>query len=156
MQTNIRKSDKYIPWYFVAFFLVIAIVDGIFVTVATSTHTGVVTENAYKKGLNYNETIAASDQQNKLGWDAQIAYAKPALSFSLKDANNAAIIGAKVTAHITRVTQSGHEFTLPLTDNKDGTYSHNVAFPLKGLWNVGITAQWKQQNYQKSKRIIAK
>jgi len=50
-------KDKLIPWYFVIFFLVLFIVDGIFVYLATSTHTGVVTENAYEKGLRYNEVI---------------------------------------------------------------------------------------------------
>jgi len=55
--------DRIIPLYFVAFFVVIAIFDGIFVYLATSTHSGVVTENAYQKGLNYNQYIDAYNQQ---------------------------------------------------------------------------------------------
>ena len=67
MYSDMAKRDRIIPLYFVAFFVFIAIMDGIFVYLATTTHSGVVTENAYQKGLNYNQYITAYDQQEMLG-----------------------------------------------------------------------------------------
>lgn len=150
------KKDKWIPWYFVIFFVVLAILDGIFVTIALSTHTGVVTENAYQKGLEYNQTLAASKQQEKLGWHGTATFAQPSLSFSLKDANGRAIQGAIVTAYISRATQGGHDFQAVLADGGDGTYSRNITFPLKGQWDITIAVIWKQQQHQQSQRVLVK
>ena len=81
MQSGPRKSDKWIPWYFVAFFVVLAILDGIFVTIAATTHTGVITENAYQKGLDYNEVVAASEEQDEIGWVGNIGFEKSTVTF---------------------------------------------------------------------------
>ena len=50
-------KDRIIPWYFVMAFLVIFAVNGLFVYLATTTHNGVVTENAYEKGLDYERIV---------------------------------------------------------------------------------------------------
>lgn len=151
-----RKSDKWIPWYFVAFFVVLAILDGIFVTIAFSTHTGVVTENAYKKGLEYNQTVAASEKQEALGWHGRIGLDDSLLSFYLEDKNGGAIEGAYVKAYFSRATQAGHDFSASLASKAGGNYNKEINFPLKGQWDVVIEAQWNQQQYQQSKRIIVK
>ena len=67
-----NKNDKWIPWYFVLFFATIAICDAVFVGLALSTHRGLVTEHAYQKGLEYNHTIAAAEQQDGLNWQGRI------------------------------------------------------------------------------------
>ena len=66
MEKN-RKSpkDKYILFAFLAFFGVIFVVDGIFITTALRTHRGVVTEQAYEKGLHYNQTLNEAKDQPK-------------------------------------------------------------------------------------------
>lgn len=149
-----RKSDKWIPWYFVAFFVVLAIIDGIFVIIATSTHTGVITENAYKKGLNYDQVVAASKAQEALGWQGAISLDGTLLTFSLTDKNKAAIEGAEVTAYMVRATQAGYDFSLPLEAKGNGVYSQQVVFPLKGQWDVRIAAKWNAQHYQQKRRIV--
>lgn len=52
-----RIPDSYIPLYFVLAFLVVFAVNGIFVYLAVSTNHGVVTENAYEKGLDYDRIV---------------------------------------------------------------------------------------------------
>ncbi|MCI5050219.1 MAG: FixH family protein [Rickettsiales bacterium] len=49
--------DRLIPWYFVMAFMVVFIVNGIFIYYATGTHKGVVTENPYEKGLAFDEIV---------------------------------------------------------------------------------------------------
>lgn len=155
MESIPRKSDKWIPWYFVAFFVVLAILDGIFVTIAVSTHRGVITEHAYKKGLEYNKVVTASEKQDILGWLGNIDFDKNTINFDLKDKNRQAVKGAKVTAYFTRSTQAGYDFSTPLELNKEGIYAKQITFPLKGLWDVRILATWHHQQYQKSKKIIS-
>jgi nitrogen fixation protein FixH len=149
-----KTSDKWIPWYFVAFFVVLAILDGIFVAIAVSTHTGVVTEHAYKKGLDYNKTVAASERQDILGWHGRININGTLLSFYLEDKNGSVIEHAYVKAYFSRSTQDGYDFSEPLVSQSNGNYSKNIDFPLKGQWDVIIEVQWNQKQYQQSKRII--
>ncbi len=66
MNENVLKSKiagKRILWSFLAFFLVFASVDVFFVYKAISTNTGVVAENSYEIGLNYNKIIAEAKKR---------------------------------------------------------------------------------------------
>lgn len=156
MQTVMKKSDRWIPYYFVAFFVVLAILDGIFVTIAVSTHTGVVTDNAYQKGLGYNKTIEQYEQQQQLGWQGKVEFNRPMLAFSLKDKDGKAINGAEVVAYFTRPSKAGYDFSAPLKYSSQGVYSDEIKFPLEGLWEVRIEAKWNEQQYQKGERIVVK
>jgi nitrogen fixation protein FixH len=156
MERTIKKSDKWIPWYFVAFFVALAILDGIFVFIATSTHRGVITEKSYQKGLEYNKVVAASEKQETLGWNGSIILVNNTILFELKDNNDAILTDADVTAYFTRTTQAGYDFSVPLAFTGEGIYSKDVNFPLKGLWDVRILATWNQQQYQKSKQIVVR
>lgn len=61
-----QLRDRLIPWYFVMAFLVVFAVNGFFVYMAVSTNHGVVTENAYKKGLDYNNVVAQIRKQREI------------------------------------------------------------------------------------------
>lgn len=150
------SKDKMILWYFVIFFLIVAIVNGIFVTIAASTHTGVITENAYQKGLNYNAVIEESEKQDRLGWTSSIELKDNLLNVWLYDKNGDDIKNAEVTVYFTRPSQEGHDFSVSLGMDSKNIYSKEVNFPLKGLWDVRVLAKWNQQQYQKSKQIVVK
>lgn len=150
---QVGRFDKWIPWYFVAFFVVLAIFDGIFVYIANQTHTGVVSRNAYSEGLAYNETIKKAEAQDKLGWQADITYDESILSLHLLDAEKEPLTGAFAEAFFFRPTQDGGDFTVPLTENGDGQYQTSVkAQP--GQWDVRIYVTWQQKQFQTAQRII--
>ena len=149
-----KPGDKYIPWYFVAFFVGLAILDGIFVFIATSTHRGVVTEQAYRKGLNYNRTVEAAAIQQARGWQGVISMEEQTVSFNFKDKEQQPLSNAQVTAYFFRPTQEGHDFSVTLRETEPGTYRHPVNLPLQGQWEVKITAQWEKQHYQQRKRLV--
>lgn len=152
--STIDKRDKWIPWYFVAFFVGLAIMDGIFVYLATSTFTGVVTDQAYERGLKYNETVAAAEAQAELGWTSSATLDQNGtFEFFLSDGPQG-IVGAEVVAEFTRPTQSGVDFQRPLTGLQDGSYFAQVSFPLDGIWDVRVYVTWNQQQYQHSQRLI--
>ena len=143
-----KKSDRLIPWYFVLFFAVITLVDGIFVTMAIRTQTGSVIENAYERGLAYNTTIDAVAEQKKRGWQGRIELADGRnIVFHLADRDGKALSGASVQAHITRPVQAGYDFDVTLTTATPGIYSAAANFPLPGLWNVNIEATWQGHHY---------
>ena len=153
--TGPRKSDRFIPWYFVGFFALLFMFDGVFVYLATSTHTGVVTEQAYQKGIDYNETIAAADARDALGWRSEITYSTDGqLNFSVQGETVGMISGANVVAEMTRPTHNGVDFDQPLQEIAPGIYQAPVEFPLDGVWDVRIYVTWQQKQFQTAQRII--
>lgn len=154
MTTSTNPRDRFIPWYFVAFFVFIALTDAVLVTLAVRTQTGMVTKHPYEKGLAYNKVITAADKQAQLGWKGDITTTpttkqKINLTFTLRDASGKVIPADNVSATLTRVTQDGMDFTVPL---KHG--AAEITFPLAGLWEVRLYASSNGASYQQSKRIV--
>lgn len=149
-----EKRAKFIPWLIVLFFVVIAVADAIFVYIATSTHTGVVTNQAYEKGLAYNEVLAKVGEQEDLGWSVDVHIDEGRqLLVSVKDQKNQVIQGAQVKVYFFRPTMQGFDMQKKLTEN-NGRYTTTFDLPLKGQWEVRVAILWNKQNYQIHKRVL--
>lgn len=143
-----EKTDKRIIWYFVAFFATFMIVDAIFVTVALKTERGLVTDQAYEKGLAFNQTLEEARNQEKFVGYEKAEYNKGRLMWVLKDANGRPMKGAKVMASLVRPVQAGYDFDLPLTEGKSGVYSARPEFPLPGQWTAKLEVTWNSKVYR--------
>tara|TARA_B100001564_G_C20614631_1_gene659269 strand:- start:568 stop:1032 length:465 start_codon:yes stop_codon:yes gene_type:complete len=149
-----KPSDKWIPWYFVAFFAVLAILDGIFVFLATSTHTGVVTQNAYEKGLNYNKVIEAYDAQHTNNIIESIGIEKSAIYAIIKIADTTETTGTMTPeAYLKYVGQEGFDFKQSLPAVGKGKYQQLIDFPTTGQWDLTVAVTWNKKHYQKTKRL---
>jgi nitrogen fixation protein FixH len=141
--------DRIIPWYFVLFFVVIASVDAVMVTLAVRSNSGLVTEHPYETGLAYNQVVNAANKQDKLGWQSTLNYRNGVLHFTLRDAAGKPLAISKATAIITRPTMTGMDFTAPLTG--DAT---KLQFPAPGLWQIEINVQANGTAFQVRKRLV--
>ena len=146
---EMQPRDRWIPWYFVLFFVVIGVVNAVMVTLAIRTHTGMVTEHPYEKGLAYNEVVAAEAAQKKLGWKGEINVSKDTLYFNLRDANGKPLKVENASAHFSRPTQAGMDVDVPLTNGQA-----QMDLPVKGLWEVRVFAKHGDKTYQQSKRVV--
>ncbi len=149
-----RPSDKWIPWYFVLFFAVIAVVDGVFVYVAITTQPGVVTEQAYEKGLAFNDVLAKAKAQPDLNQKA--VYEDGFLRWELMDADNTPITNAAVIAKIIRSVQDGYDFEIALIHKGHGLYETVMDLPLPGQWVAKLSGTWDNKQYQTIHTFIAK
>jgi nitrogen fixation protein FixH len=147
--STIPFRDKIIPWYFVMFFVVIALMNAVMITIAFRTHTGLVTEHPYEKGIAYNQTIEAAAKQAALGWSSTIAYAEGKLRFAVKDKAGAALSPEKTTANFMRPTQDGMDFSVVLNEGEAA-----VTFPAKGLWEVRVNSIIRGIHYQQTQRLV--
>ena len=143
-----RRRGRWVPWCFVLFFAVIALLDGIFVTIAIRTHTGVVTEDAYEKGLAFNQVLDSAARQAHLGLRQKAAFEDGVLSWTLTDGQGMPLPDARVHATFYRPTQAGYDFTLPLDGAGRGVYRAQPQFPLPGLWTARLEAQWTDPSQQ--------
>lgn len=154
MKSIKKNRDHLIPWYFVAFFLCIALVDGVMVTLAVRTQSGLVTDHPYEKGLAYNNVVQAASQQEQLGWKGTIGFHNTAvkegtIAFTVKDAAGKTLTMEKITAVISRPSAMGSDFTVALHEGDNA-----ISFPLEGVWEIRIYATQGDNNYQQSKRIM--
>ncbi len=150
-----RPSDKWIPWYIVLFFVFLSFVFGGFAYIAQKTHTGVVTEDAYKKGLAYNSVIEKAKQQEMLGYIADISMSPDGvLRFGLMQKNAAAVDIKHVSIWFFRPTQSKADVHGVMTPAAGGGYEIRPALPARGLWEVRILADTAAGPYQAVKRIV--
>ena len=116
-----RLQGRHVLAIALTFFGVVFAVNGVFLFAALSTHTGVVANEPYRKGLAYNARIAAADRQDHLGWsDAVSMSADGTVSLALADKAGAAIEGLQVQATIGRPSTGRYDRTVALVEGPAG------------------------------------
>ncbi len=133
-------TGRHVAWALLAFFGVIFAVNGYFLYAALSTHTGTVANEPYRKGLHYNERIAADEVQQGRGWAIGLALApaRDAVTLELKQPDGAPVTGLDVTAVVSRPTTSGFDQKLALKEIAPGRYSAPLARLADGTWLVAV------------------
>ncbi len=154
-QAQPRPSDKWIPWYIVLFFVFQSFVFGGFAYVAQKTHTGLVTDEAYKKGLAYNRVIEKARAQEELGLESDIRIAADGLlRFTLRDSEGRDVAPSHVSVWFFRPTQASADVHAAMQPAPEGGYKILPQLPAKGLWEVRIHADTAAGPYQTSKRMV--
>lgn len=148
-----HPSDKLIPWYIVLFFVMQAILFGWFMHVAHVSYTGLVTDQAYEKGLAYNNLIDEARAQDKFGFTSAISKDDDDIVFTLKDKEGAVVKAQSVVITFFRPAHAGVDFTREMTPQNNG-YVVPAAVPEKGLWELRIHAITPQGHYKSVKRMV--
>jgi nitrogen fixation protein FixH len=125
------------------FFAVVFTVNGFMIYKAQSTFGGLDTADAYRKGLAYNERVAAAKAQAKLGWRDTITYVPETqrLRVALKDPGGEAVSGLTVTAHVQRPATNRFDRKLTLAQTGPGIYEADAAELGFGWWTVDLEAR---------------
>jgi len=153
-----EKSNKTIPLYFLYFFLIIALIDGILVYVSLHNWRGLVTDESYVEGLNYNETLSAIRRQDSLKWHSEFTFIplgelSGQIQLIISDRNGNPIEQAEVIAILQHSLQAGDDQELELVEQKAGQYITNFTTHLSGKWLVKILVSKDQEEYQIIERI---
>lgn len=163
-----RADGWWYPWVFAAGMLVVIAVNVVLAMYAIGTFPGLDTEDAYQKGLAYNETLAASRAQEARGWHMNVEFApKPAVSsdaagavhrgelvVTLLDSAGEPLRGLDVTAALVRPTNAGFDTKLALEPQGLGEYRAEASLPLPGLWDVRVSARHGDDNFFATRRIM--
>lgn len=127
----------------VAFFGIVAAVDGVMIYQAVSTFGGLDEADPYRKGLKYNDRIATFTAQEKRGWKDSIALdaGGEKLIVTIIDRDGGAIAGLTVNAKIERPATNVFDRKLVLADQGDGRYLVSVPGLQAGTWTVAVEAR---------------
>ena len=156
MSENIKKplSVRIIPWYFVMFFTVLAIVNIIFVTMANKTHPGVVNDNAYKDGLNYNEVIAMAERGEALGRKTGLAYTNETFILTVKDKQGMPFTGAHVKMSVKNVLGEPRKYYPQPIEVAPGIYEVSFTPDFAGQADIHVAVIRDGEASQIKKRMV--
>jgi len=163
MQSS-RRPGWWYPYIFVGVFLVVLAVNLVMAMSAVKTFSGLQTEQAYDKGLAYNEVLAQAKAQEKLGWsvDAQVVPHDPSntqrhdadMSVTYTDKAGKPVTGLSVQAEISRPTLAGHDQKLELVEKTPGQYVALAPLDLPGQWDINVIARQGESQYKFSQRVL--
>jgi nitrogen fixation protein FixH len=124
------------------FFGVIVAVDGFMIYRAVSTFGGLETQDAYKKGLAYNQRISRDADQARAGWQdtVEIGGAQQRLRIALRDHAGAPIAGKRLAAKVGRPATDRFDMTLDLAETAAGVYEAALPVVAEGSWIVDLSA----------------
>ena len=132
---------------FIAFFGVIIAVNAVFIKTALDTHSGVVTEQPYEKGLAFNDVLEKAKAQPDIEHD--VSFKDGVLQLHLP------VSGAQVQASFFRPVKEGQDFEVVLREQKEGVYITTPNMPLPGSWTVRLKVTWDNQVFQTAHDFIA-
>lgn len=156
---NKNKIDKYIPYFFIIFFLIFILVDIIFIYFSQKTWRGIASQDSYSKGLDYNQILNLSKDQQKLGWKTEIKYVnynnlKGLLTVKIANKKNQYFDKAKVKVILKRPIQEGFDFEQICLNKEKFQYHCELTFPLKGQWQFEIIIKNQQEVLQVVKKYV--
>ena len=154
------KQKSKIPYFIVLFFAVFITVDIYYIYLAKKTWTGIVTENSYQKGLDYNETLDSIKKQKELGWQLSskiknLGGYNRLISFELKDKSENKIRDARIEVFFKRPIREGSDFKLQAS-YVGGKYEVRASFPFPGRWQAQILVNRGDETYRKAEEIFIK
>lgn len=151
-------TGRHVLYAMLIFFGVIFVVNGVFIYLARSTFTGVSTEDAYHKGLAYNDVIRAARSQHTLGWqvvDMKLTQGG-ALQVMFLDQEEAPLQGLTVQAEVRRPTTQEYDQTLTLAERAPGLYAGQGEALAQGQWQVVLLAQRGDDAFRVEHRVFLK
>ncbi len=147
------RKDRWIPACFILFFVCLAGLEIWFVTLANKSFTGVVTDDAYAIGLNYNDVMARREAERQLGWTASLAFAQGdglhgALTLRIRDRDGQPLVADNVRATAERMSRSPQIQAVDFKRQSDGEYKAHLVVPLAGRWFVRARIEGNGQAIQ--------
>lgn len=155
------RWSRFIPWIFVGGFAIVVAVNGTLIYFAQSSFSGLDTEHAYERGLDYNRALEAAAAQDEVGWQGRITLAEAddgrhELAVQFADKQAMPIDSLSVEAHLRRPSNAGMDLSVPLQRQGNGRYAAAITLPAPGQWDVRIVARDGALSWQGSWRLFVK
>lgn len=143
-----RLTGKKVLFILIAFFSVIAAVNGVMAYVAINTFSGLQTQRPYETGVKFNDAIAQARLQDNQHWkvDTHVERASNGavnLTIALADRQGAAIADSELNVKLVSPVDSRRDARFVLTADGPGRY-HGAAEATAGQWDLVIEAKRSQ------------
>jgi nitrogen fixation protein FixH len=145
MPGNTILTGRHVLIAVLAFFGMVIAVNGVFIVLALNSWSGLSTDDAYRRGLTYNETLRQAEIQRALGWQVRTDLAPRAdgrvrLSVVFTDRAEAPVEGLTIAGQLRRPSRESDDRPVELTRQGPGRYSTDLDLPLLGQWDLRLRA----------------
>lgn len=137
-------------------------VNAVFVVLAITTNPGLVVEDYYEQGRQYEqhalERIAA---QKNLRWTTRLEIPQAIIlnredvyRFSAVDIRGVAIRNAVIKLLAYRPSRASADFVTHMHEYAPGVYEGDLRFPLPGVWDLKVEVYRDTERYELTQRIF--
>jgi len=163
-QSNRRALRN--PWVlgWLAMVLIVFGINAAMVVLAVVTNPGLVVDDYYERGRDYERNMLSRHAaRSALGWQMnldvpeRITLQQPGV-FRIVAANAVSqpLSGARVQLFAYRPSDAKADFAIALPEQGIGRYQAEIAFPLKGIWDVIVHIEHAGQTFDLPRRISVK
>ena len=151
------------PWIrgLIAMMAVIFAANVTMITLAFKSSPGLVVDDYYEKGKNYNKSLEKMAAQKKLGWDARLLLPekievgeKSNYGLIVLDRYKSALSLDKVEIYVFRPSDVKADFSTQMKLNGEGQYAADLMFPLPGVWDLIVNIIKDNDQFEITKRIF--
>jgi nitrogen fixation protein FixH len=156
-----KQSAWRSPWV-IGWILMVVIfftMNMIMIYLAQDNNPGLVVEDFYDRGQDYEQNMLKRQARNP-GWQMKIDLPKKidvdekvTCRFSVKDKEGKPVAPDAVTFFAYRPSDAKQDFSHPMEMVEPGVYQAEVSFPLLGAWDVLVSAQNGEDEYNTPKRL---
>jgi len=146
-------TGRTVLFILLGFFGVMFLANGIFTYFAVTTFNGMVTEGSYRKGLQYDDRLAAEAAQKRLGWVAKLELAERGdkLRLRLAGEDGRPVAGRLVRVKVGRPATDKFDRTIFLSETAPGIYTRNLSLPGSGNWLASLEVM---DGYDDAKSVV--
>lgn len=151
------KSPWVIGW--IALVLAVLGVNLTMVYLAIATNPGLVTEDFYDRGQNYEQTMVTRLARDP-GWNLHadvpgdlVAGRSSVIRFFITDQAGQPVEPDGVRFFAYRPSDASRDFQLPMVEEGKGRYMVEVSFPLLGVWDTLVAVSNGEDEYNLGKRV---
>ena len=151
------KSPWVIGW--VASIFVVLGVNLFMVYMAVETNPGLVVEDYYERGQDYEKTLFSKRAKDP-GWHMTVnlpatvtADSVIPVHFSVLDKAGVPMEPDSVTFYAYRPSDAARDFSVPMEKEAKGLYSAKAQFNLKGAWDILASVKSGEDEYHVGRRI---
>jgi nitrogen fixation protein FixH len=139
-QPNVNGRD--VLALVLAFFGAIFAVNGALIYAAVSTHTGLVANEPYRKGLAYNERILAEERQAQLGWSERLDLDRDGhLLLVLAERDSRPVRGLRIQGVLGRAATNRQDINVAFVETAPGRYEAQGPEMAAGSWLIALEAR---------------
>ncbi len=139
-----RLTGRQVLWILVGAFGLIFAVNGTMAWLAEKSFPGLVSNDAYREGLQYNRKLAERAAQQALGWQADVSVsgsgATRLVTASFRDRDGSPLAGMTVNARLMRPVVAGFDRDFALAEAAPGIYRAEIAPGALGNWRLVVNA----------------
>lgn len=158
-QTSAFKSPWVLGW--IAMVAVIISANLVMMVIAYRTSPGLVVEDYYERGKNYDKTLERRAAESKLGWKAELEMPEKSIvgrkeiaSVRVTDKKGEIISAEETTFFAYRPSDASADFSIPMKADSDGKFTCQAVFPMPGTWDIIVSIKRGENLLDIPKRIF--